>query len=153
MLHGDRPAVDSLARIVDAVSAHRQAGARQHPLNQLGAERLLRWRVEQEPSVVGAVAVTPMNPPVARANLKDPVPCAAIGIDAQGATFVMAFSTGVDLDLVPFGADARSAASQLHPHIAPDCRLVLVTPRRDRVPAAVLLSDMLVHPGEFASLD
>lgn len=153
MLHGDRPAVDSLARIVDAVSAHRQPGARQHPLNQLGAERLLRWRVEQEPSVVGAVAVTPMNPPVARANLKDPVPCAAIGIDAQGATFVMAFSTGVDLDLVPFGADARSAASQLHPHIAPDCRLVLVTPRRDRVPAAVLLSDMLVHPGEFASLD
>ncbi len=81
MLHGDRPAVESLARIVDAVASHRQPGARQHPLNQLGAERLLRWRAEQEPGLVGATVITPMNPPVVRANLKDPVPCAAIGVD------------------------------------------------------------------------
>lgn len=152
MLHGDRPAVESLARIVDAVSSHRQPGARQHPLNQLGAERLLRWRVEQEPSEVGAASITPMNPPVARANLKDPVPCAAIGTDERGDQFVLSFSTGVDLDLVPFGADARIAASELQADIAPDCRLVLVTPKRDRVPAAELLSEMLVHPGEFVSL-
>jgi hypothetical protein len=152
MLHGDRPAVESLARIVAAVSAHRQPEARQHPLNQLGAERLLRWRVEQEPEAVGAVGITAMNPPVVRANLKDPVPCAAIGTDQRGDRFVVAFSTGVDLDLVPFGADARIAASELHADITPDCRLVLVTPMRDRVPAAVLLSEMLIHPGEFVSL-
>lgn len=152
MLHGDRPTVESLARIVDAVSSHRQPGARQHPLNQLGAERLLRWRVEQQPGVVGAASITPMNPPVARANLKDPVPCAAIGTDERGDQFVLSFSTGVDLDLVPFGADARIAASELQADIGPDCRLVLVTPQRDRVPAAVLLCEMLVHPGEFVSL-
>jgi hypothetical protein len=152
MLHGDRPAVESLARIVGAVSSHRQPGARPHPLNQLGAERLLRWRVEQEPEVVGAIRIIPMNPPVVRTNLKDPVPCAAIGVDDRGNRFVVAFSSGVDLDLVPFGADARIAASELHSDIAPDCRLVLVTPLRDRVPAAMLLSEMLVHPGEFVSL-
>ncbi|HUG00057.1 MAG TPA: hypothetical protein VMM60_18175 [Ilumatobacter sp.] len=153
MLHGDRPAVESLARIVDAVRSHRQPGARQHPLNQLGAERLLRWRIEQQPELVGATDVTPMNPPVARPNLKDPMPCAAIGVDDHGVQFVVAFSTGVDLDLVPFGADARIAASELLADIASDCRLVLVTPSRDRVPAADLLAGMLLHPGEFVSLD
>lgn len=153
MLHGDRPTVESLARIVAAVSAHRQPGARQHPLNQLGAERLLRWRVEQEPAIVGAAAVTPMNPPVERANLKDPVPCAAIGTDTIGRRFVLAFSTGVDLNLVPFAADARIVASASNTDIPPDCRLVLVTPSRDQVAAALLLADLLKHPAEYVALD
>ena len=48
-------------------------------------------------------------PPVPRANLKDPVPCVAVGVDADGEPVVVVCSVGIDLDLVPFAADARLA--------------------------------------------
>ncbi|MEQ9162802.1 MAG: hypothetical protein RLN74_08845, partial [Ilumatobacter fluminis] len=57
MLHGDVPAVESLARIVDTVARHRAVDAPQHPLNRLGAERFVRWRIVDDPSLVGLESV------------------------------------------------------------------------------------------------
>ncbi|NNE12008.1 MAG: hypothetical protein HKN41_07145, partial [Ilumatobacter sp.] len=109
MLHGDVPAVESLARVVETVARHRTPGASQHPLNTLAAERLLRWRLEQEPGLVGATHVEPGEPPVRRRNLKDATPCVALGTTDAGEPLVVVCSAGVDLDLVPYAADARLA--------------------------------------------
>ena len=49
ILHGDIPAVEALAGVVDAVAAHRRPDGAEHPLNRLAPERLLRWRLEQDP--------------------------------------------------------------------------------------------------------
>ena len=67
----------------------------------------LRWQLVTEPSLIGAVTLTPVAPPVPRLNVKDAVPCVAAGRDASGAAIVVVCSTGVDLDLIPFAADAR----------------------------------------------
>ena len=152
MLHGDVPAVASLARIVREVERHRGAGARPHPLNRLGAERLLRWRVEQQPELVGAVALRPVPPPLPRANLKDPVPCVAAGVDGDGAAVVVVCSSGVDLDLIPFALDARLAAEAAGPGAERGGRLVAVTPARDRVPALEGLVALARRPVELVSI-
>lgn len=149
MLHGDIPPVESLARVVAAVAQHRKLGASQHPLNTLGAERLIRWRVEQEPELVGATVVTPVPPPLPRENLKDPVPCVATGLAEDGSTIVIVCSSGVDLDLIPYATDARLAVSG-EPGIG---RLVVAMPSRDRIPLVGEIADRLRHPPEFVSVD
>ena len=147
MLHGDVPTAESLARIVDEVRRHRDVAAPQHPLNRLAAERFLRWRVEQDPSVVGAERIEPAAPPIRRVNLKDPTPCVAEG---SGVTVVVA--SGVDLDLVPYATDARLAAGASS-GVRDDHRTVIVLPRRDRVRVIGEIADHLRRPVEFVSLD
>lgn len=151
MLHGDVPAVESLARVVEVVARHRRVGAPQHPLNRLAAERFLRWRLLQEPSLVGADDLWPSPPPVVRSNLKDPTPCVAVGEDADGDVMVVCAS-GVDLDLVPYAADARSAYSGADPGGAVP-RLVIVTPSRDQVRVIREIAGLLRQPIEFVSID
>jgi hypothetical protein len=146
MLHGDVPTSESLARVVEAVAEHRQVGAPQHPLNRLAAERFLRWRLIDDPSLVGMATVAPVAPPVRRLNLKDPVPCVAIGTDASGVDSVIVCSSGVDLDLIPFAADAHLA-------IGEDLDLRIVLPARDLVPATEELAGALVRPPTFVALD
>ncbi|MEO6570833.1 MAG: hypothetical protein ABIO83_04740 [Ilumatobacteraceae bacterium] len=153
MMHGDVPTVMSLARIVDTVQQHREIGAVQHPLNRLGAERFIRWRIEQDPSLVGAVEMRPASPPLPRPNLKDPVPCVALGTEHDGRPVLVVCSSGVDLDLVPFVVDARAAAVASHPEIADRLRVVVATPARDRLPLTDQLASLLVHPVEFVALD
>jgi hypothetical protein len=153
MIHGDVPAVESLRRVVEVVAQHRRLGAPQHPLNRLAAERLVRWRVLEAPSSVGAVTMAATDPPVQRLNLKDPVPCVATGHDADGRTVVAVCASGVDLDLVPFAADARLAAQAADPGVGEGVRLVLVTPSRDRVRVIEELAGLLRQPAEFVSLD
>lgn len=106
MVHGEVPTEEALRRVIEAVEPHRQPGAQQHPFNQFGAERLLRWTAMQEPSTVGCTSLAPAEPPVVRANLKDAVPCVAIGLDDQGRTVAVTFAIGMDLDAVPFAVDA-----------------------------------------------
>jgi hypothetical protein len=125
MIHGDVPAVESLARIVAAVAEHRRPGALPHPLNRLAAERLLRARLIGEPGLVGAEVLAIAQPPVPRPNLKDPVPCVASGVDIDGGPIVVVCSSGVDLDVVPFAADAGLAAG--------GGRLLIALPARDLV--------------------
>ena len=151
MMHGDTPAVESLARVVASVAEHRVPGARQHPLNTLGAERLLRWRIEQQPELVGASMVTPVPPPLPRENLKDPVPCVASGLADDGSTLVIVCSSGVDIDLIPYAADARLAV--LGESGVGGGELVVVTPSRDRIPLIGEIADLLRHSLSFASLD
>ena len=118
LVHGDVPPLEALADVVAKVAEHRRPGADPHPLNRLNAERLLRWRLIEEPHLVGALVLEPAPPPVPRPNLKDPVPCVAVGVDTDGQPVVVVSSVGIDLDLVPFAADARSALGSTAP-VAP----------------------------------
>lgn len=110
MVHGDLPTRDALCQVIDAVLPHRMDGADPHPFNQFGAERLLRWRAVQQPALIGFRSLTPADPPVVRANVKDPAPCVATGLDESGEQSTVVFVHGVDLDIVPFAADAASRA-------------------------------------------
>ncbi len=150
MLHGDVPAVASLARVVEAVSRHRSLDAPPHPLKALGAERLIRWRLEQHPELVDAAVLAPAPPPVQRTNLKDPVPCVASGIGGDGERLVVVCSSGVDLDLIPFAADARLALSE--PGTDVD-RLVVALPSRDRIGLVGEVADLLRQSVSFVSVD
>lgn len=123
-LHGDRPAADALASVVQAVHGHRLGPDHGHPLRRLAAERLLRHDLEARPSIIGATSVLPVPPPVPRANLKDPVPCVALA-EIDGAPAVVVCSAGVDLDAVPFATDACAALNVQ--------RCLLVVPRRDAI--------------------
>jgi len=149
MLHGDTPTADSLRRIVRIVDAHRSPGADPHPLNRLGAERSLRDRVIADPSVVGLASLDTAPPPIPRANLKDPIPCVARGLTTDGREVVAVFSTGIDLDVVPFAADARLA---LCGGDRPDTDLVIVVPERDASPVTTRLSERLVHPARIVGI-
>lgn len=156
MLHGDTPTAESLARIVDTVTDHRRPGAEPHPLNRLAAERLLRWRLTEAPHAVGAELLAPAPPPIPRSNLKDAVPCVAIGLGGGGERLVVVCSTGVDLDLVPYATDARLAAeSAAQPGAGGEerLRLVVALPSRDRVGVTDELAGLLRHSVEFVSFD
>ncbi|MGA1362357.1 MAG: hypothetical protein ACO36A_05520 [Ilumatobacteraceae bacterium] len=106
MVHGQLPTLDALRQVIDAVLPHREDGAVPHPFNRFSAERLLRWYAVQDPRSVGCEALVPAEPPVPRTNLKDAVPCVAMGIDGDGNSVAVTFVVGVDLDAVPFALDA-----------------------------------------------
>jgi len=146
LVHGDVPPVEALASVVAAVAEHRRPGAPPHPLNRLGAERLLRSRLIDDPGVVGALVLGAAPPPVPRLNLKDPVPCVATGVDDSGAPIVVVCSVGIDLDVVPFAADAWAAAFR------PDARLVIAIPQRDDHPVTRALVTRLCHPSEVVAV-
>ena len=144
MLHGARPTVEALADVVRIVCKHRELGADHHPLNRLGAERLLRWLSIADPARLGAARLEPAAPPIARANLKDPVPCVAVGWTLAGNPLVAVYSTGIDLDLVPFAVDAR----EMH---SPHAELVLVVPERDASPVTRALAQRATKPPTVAA--
>lgn len=106
MVHGEMPTEDAMRTVIDAVARHREPGAMLHPFNQFGAERLHRWNAMQDPASVGFSRLMPADPPVRRTNLKDPVPCVALGTTTSGTDAVAVFVNGIDLDIVPFAADA-----------------------------------------------
>ena len=139
MIHGRLPTADALASVVDAVLAQRRPDASPHPLNRLAAERWLRALVIEQPAIVGATALAPVDPPLPRDNVKDAAPAAALGTDEAGAPVLVVCSAGIDLDLVPTAADAR----RWH---APDARLVLVVPERDAHPVTLDLAAALTEP-------
>jgi len=147
LMHGEIPTEAALQRVVDAVRPHRLAGADPHPLNRLASERLLRAGLVTAPGLVGAVTLRTASPPVPRTNVKDAVPCVAVGEDPDGAPIVVVCSVGIDLDLVPFAADARSYLG------LPGARLVLAVPRRDAVPVTAALAARLRDPAELVGLE
>jgi hypothetical protein len=139
LLHGDIPTVEALAAVVDSLLAHRSSDAPQHPLNRLAQERYLRWQLQQDPGIVGLRSLTTAEPPQPRPNLKDPIPCVARGVDADGADIVVVCSVGVDLDLVGFVADVQEA------HDAP---VVVALRERDALPITRELLALLAAPVE-----
>ncbi|MBI4935899.1 MAG: hypothetical protein HY828_18615 [Actinobacteria bacterium] len=144
MLHGDQPAPVALARVVEAVLQHRGGGATGHPLSRLAQERLLRARLVDDPSLIGATAVELAQPPVPRTNLKDPVPCVAVAT-IGGERVAVVCSMGVDLDAVPYAVDARTAVGLE--------RCMLVVPTRDAIPVQQLLADAVRPPVTIVPVD
>lgn len=137
LLHGDIPTVEALAAVVDSVLAHRSPDAPQHPLTRLGQERYLRWRLEQEPGLVGMAAVSPAEPPQPRLNLKDPVPCVARAIGIDGSESMIVCSIGVDVDLVGYVADVQEMT---------DVPVIVALRERDAVPITRELLALLAAP-------
>jgi hypothetical protein len=152
MIHGDRPTVQALAGVVAAVAAVRDVDVPAHPLNRLAPERYLRWRFEQDPGALGFASVVPLEPPVPRLNLKDRSPCVALGRRTDGSTAVVVVGVGVDLDLIPYAADARLAAlaSGVPGIVAGDAGggeadVTVVAPARDLVAVIQELAGELRH--------
>jgi hypothetical protein len=146
LLHGRTATVESLHKVIAEVAARRAVGAQVHPLNQLARERMLRHYVCQSPQLVGAKSLQPAQPPIARTNLKDVVPCCAIGVSLTGEKMVVIFSVGVDPDIVSFGADARGQLNG-------SAELVFAMPTRDIVPAIERVAQMLRRPARFVGVD
>jgi hypothetical protein len=155
LMYGDVPAVSALQGVVDAVTGHRVPGST-HPLARLAPERLLRWRLLEEPSRVGAVELHPAPPPLPRTNLKGVVSCTATGTAADGSPVIVVCSAGVDLDVVPYALDARLAASaalgeQASGPARP--RTVVALPARDVVPLTREMAGLARDPLELVGLD
>ncbi|HSL74186.1 MAG TPA: hypothetical protein VK853_06955 [Ilumatobacteraceae bacterium] len=137
LLHGEIPTVEALASVVVAVATYRSPDAPQHPLNRLGQERYLRWRLEQDPGLIDMRHVAPAAPPVPRPNLKDPIPCLATATDHDGREHTIVCSVGVDLDLVGFVADV---------HELDERPVTVVLRERDRIPITEELLGLLARP-------
>lgn len=156
LIHGDIPTAEALADVVGSVTAHRSDDAPQHPLNRLARERALRWQAVRDPAIVGLDSARPIDPPVARRNLRDPVPCVAAGIDSDGRPATVVFSSGVDLDLIPFVADVSARAvgpfDRVELDMNPEGRLIVALPARDLVPATKRLALLLDRPVDFVPL-
>jgi len=148
MVHAETPLATSLARVVATVERHRELGIDPHPLNRLARERLMRWWISQQPDRVGALELQPAEPPVVRRSVAEATPCLAAG-RSQGDHGVLAVcSTGVDLDLIPFAADARLRVMAEHGSmldVGPDDgrRLLVVVPERDRLRLTIDLLGLL----------
>lgn len=146
IMHGDLPTLDALNQVVDVVRTHRSPGASPHPLNRLGSERWLRSRLIDRPDLVGAVALSSAPPPVPRDNLKEPVPAVAAGTGVDGRAMVVVASTGIDLDVIPFAADARLM-------LAPEAELVVAVARRDDHAVNRSIADSLRDAARMVVID
>ena len=144
MLHGDAVGIDHLREVVRHVAQHRALGAPAHPLNRLAPERAVRSAVVADPGRIDARVVRHAEPPVARTNLKDSVPCVATAMMLNGQDAVVVFTAGVMVDAVPFAADARD-------RLNPEARLLIVAESRDLLPTQRHLAAMLRQPAVFVS--
>lgn len=146
LIHGHVPKVDALADVVKAVSEVRSVDAPQHPLNRMAPERFLRWQAIEDPGILGLATLEPADPPVPRRSMKHPEPCVAHAVDPDGSAVALVFSSGVDLDLVPFVADF---ALGLDGAVE---RIVIALPGRDLVSVTRDLAELLARPVEFVAL-
>ena len=146
LLHGRTATIESLRKVIAEVAARRAVGAQVHPLNRLARERMLRHYVCQSPQLVGAKSLQVAQPPIVRTNLKDVVPCCAVGVSLTGEKMVVIFNVGVDPDVVSFGADARG-------QINGSAELIFAMPTRDIVPAVERVAQMLRRPARFVGVD
>ena len=141
LLHGSRPPVEALRDVVAYVRRHRNVDVATHALNRLAAERRLRHRLLGDPAAGGFHSLAVLAPPEPRVNVKDPVPCFAVGTDGDGSPVVAAIAVGIDLELPLAGAEARAAHD-------PAARLVLVVPLRDAVPPLARVAALIRHGAE-----
>lgn len=147
MLHGHLPTVEALSNVVTSVTEYRSEDAPAHPLNRMAPERYLRWRVEQDPELLGLTEISPADPPVDRMSMKHVEACVATATDLAGRAVAVVFTSGVDLELVPFVADV---AIQLGTDVE---RIVVAGPARDLVQITRDLADRLTVEVDIVALD
>ncbi len=144
-VHPNEAPEASLARTVSMVRAQRYPGAAGHPMARMARDRWLRVTVCENPSLVGAAELHPVESTVERPSVRDLSPAAAAGTMPDGSSVVVVCTAGVDLSLVPVAADVRV----LH---APGVRLVLAAPARDLLPSVARLAALLVEPAEVVAV-
>jgi hypothetical protein len=145
MVHGNLPTPEALASVVNSVDTSRRHDRPSHALHRLAPEGWLRWRLMSEPALVGLDTLRPAEPTIRRDSVKDTGAAIAVGTDGDGRTVVVACSVGIDLDVVPAGADARLA-------LDPQARLVIVVPERDDHPVTRRLAAALADPAEVVAV-
>lgn len=145
LVHQARPIHESIADVVATVGVHRVEGAPFHPYNHIAPERYARWRALQEPAALGFLSLTRIDPPVRRTNVKDSVPCVALGKKTDGTTTAVVFVHGIDLDVVTFSVDAALQYS---------CESVMIVARPQDVVASLrTMASATVMTTTFLSLD
>jgi hypothetical protein len=145
LVHQARPIHESIADVVATVGAHRVEGAPFHPYNHIAPERFARWRAMQDPKALGFSSLTRVDPPVPRTNVKDSVPCVALGEKTDGTTTAVVFVHGIDLDVVPFSVDAGLKYS---------CESVMIVARaQDVVTSLRTMASATVATTTFSSLN
>lgn len=145
LLHADLPLRETLANAIDEVRVHRHAHAKPHPVNRLARERWLRAQVIASPASIGLRALEAVPPTEPRANLRDPVPAAAIGHDDGDARVLVVCSSGIDLELIPIAADL---IDREHPD-----RVVFALPARDHHARQRELAHQLSVPFTFVAVE
>ena len=146
LLHADEPTAESIRRVAEVVRTHRSPGAAPHPLNRMGAARWLRSLLIRRPDLVGAGRLRAASPPVARGGPKDPSPAVAYGLTPEGRRLVAVACVGIDLDVVPFAADARL-------FLDPDAELTIALARRDAHEVIRAMAARLDDPAEIVEID
>lgn len=146
LLHGDLPTAQAIEQVASVVRSHRLPGAEPHPLNRLGAERWLRAHLISHPQRIGMGQLVAAAPPVKRTNLKEAVPAVAKGVSLDGRDTVVVCAVGIDLDLVPFAADARL----LHDS---DAELKIVVPQRDAHQILEDLASRMISSAEIIAIE
>lgn len=145
LVYGREATVESLSRVAGIVRDHRSEGSVPHPLNRLAPERMLRHRIISSPELVGAITLQPAEPPVVRINVKDEMPCVAIGTLNDGSPAVVVCTASIDVDVVAFGADARF-------RISPDAELIIATHANNVTPSLRKLAQTLRNPARFVEV-
>ncbi|MHB8466037.1 MAG: hypothetical protein ACYDD7_14550, partial [Acidimicrobiales bacterium] len=140
LFYPDGPTGDVIAEARRTVADLRRAGAPPHPANQLVRERWLRAVLTQHPEMIGMRALTAIEPPAPRSNLRQRGIAPAIG---DGVVVVC--SVGVDPDLVPQAADARLSGD-------PKAELVIVVPEGDDHPMTRRLARLLRRPARIVTV-
>lgn len=136
LVHGETATKRQLLDVVEWVAALRAPGAPPHPLGNLARERAMRQRAVTRPETFGFADLRPVDPPVVRRNLSDPSPCCAVGTTTDGKPALAVFSTGIDLDVVPFAVDARE-------YHAVGERIIIVTEGRNIVATQRRVADLV----------
>jgi len=145
LVHGNLPTTQALESVISSVESVRRADAEAHPLRRLAPEGWLRWRLLQDPQLIGAQDLRPVEPPLPRDSVKDVGASIAMGHDSEGHPIVVACSVGIDLDVVPTAADARVLQD-------PDAKVIIVIPERDAHPVTQRLAQRLRGPAEVIGL-
>lgn len=145
IIHGDHPSADALAGVVAAVRRSRTATSPANALYRLAQERWLREIILARPDVLGVSVLDRHEGPQTRPNLKDPWPAVVTTPGGSIESVVAVCSVGVDIDLVPYAADARATHD-------PGARLVLVVPERDAHPVTRALAASLREPAEVVTV-
>ena len=105
---GERPPVDVVALVVQAIRDARRTGDLAHPLNQFGRERWLRRTLSLRPLLVGAERIDPVAPPRPFRDPRVPLVAPSLASTERGPMLV-ACSVGFDPTLVPMAGELHAA--------------------------------------------